>query len=110
MWRVFVTLTVLCLTGALVRSVARDPHNWIPHTVIGIVRAGVSLLLGWAAQVVWVRVRAPGLRWVGSAVLAYHALFGVVLLGERALSDMSSNDDVSIVLWPHVVRTMNSLE
>jgi hypothetical protein len=49
-------------------------------------------------------------RWVASAVLAYHALFGVVLLGERALSDTSSNDDGSIMLWPHVVRAIHSLE
>lgn len=109
-WRVFVTLTVLCLAGALVRSVARDPHNWFSYTVIGIGLAGVSLLLGWCARRVWERVSLPGVRWVASAVLAYHALFGVVLLGERALSDTSSNDDGSIVLWPHVVRAIHSLE
>ena len=48
--------------------------------------AGVSLLLGWCARRVWERVSLPGVRWVASAVLAYHALFGVVLLGERALA------------------------
>jgi hypothetical protein len=44
LWRVFVGLTVLCLAGALVGSIARDPHNWIAYTLIGAIFAGVSLL------------------------------------------------------------------
>jgi hypothetical protein len=110
LWRVFVGLTVLCLAGALVGSIARDPHNWIAYTLIGAIFAGVSLLLGWGARLAWERVRVPGVRWLACALLGYHALFGLVLLGERAILQSSCNDDWSIVLWPHVVRAINSLE
>jgi hypothetical protein len=34
----------------------------------------------------------------------------VVLMAERAWKLQSSNEDLAIVLWPHIVRAIHSLE
>jgi hypothetical protein len=106
----FAVLTVLISAWAVLRAAVDAPHNWMPYTLIGLVVGGVSVGLAWAATLTWERMSAGLLRGVLVLMLAYHALFGVVLMAERAWKLQSSNEDLAIVLWPHIVRAIHSLE
>lgn len=108
--RSFVILALVLYAGYLVRTISDDGRNWRPHLAIGAFLAGSSIGLAWLAKLAWTRIAAPAARLVATLGLAYHALFGVAMLVHRIRTEVTSNDDLVMRLWPHVVYFINSFE
>lgn len=109
-WRAFALVVAGLFAGYLARTIAAEPRNWLACTLIGGLFACSAFALAWLARLAWLRIRAPGTRWLVTSLLAWHALFGVVMLAQRIRTDVSSNDDLAPTLWPHIVRAINALE
>ena len=109
-WRVFVALVLLLFAGYLVRTITDEPYNGRPFLAIGAILSGASIVLAWLAQRAWTKIGITALRWALTLVLAWHALFGPVMLATRIVTDVTSNRQPVMVLWPHVVSAINSLE
>ncbi|MCA8979199.1 MAG: hypothetical protein KDC14_04170 [Planctomycetes bacterium] len=106
--RVFwIGLIVLALVAAGT-SVARGENSG--HLIWVAVLSGAGALLGALTfAVAGSRMRNP-LRGVLVAVLAYHALFGPIMLAYFALTPHSRNEDLPLRLYPHVIAFINSFE
>lgn len=108
--RAFLGLVGGLLIGYWVRTISADPHNAFPHAVIGALLASSSALLAWLAKLAWFKLHSLGPRVVLTLVLAYHAGFGVLMLGQRVVSSTTSNEDPVMVWYPHIVHWINSYE
>ncbi|MBL8857794.1 MAG: hypothetical protein JNL28_04720 [Planctomycetes bacterium] len=110
LWRTFVIAAALAFAGYLARTISDEPHQWWFSLASASILCGTALALAWFARLAWTRVPNVPLRCLLTFVLAWHALFGVVMLARRILSRTTSNDDLVHKLWPHVVHWINSLE
>ena len=109
-WWTFAVVTAIAFAGYLARTLLADQHHWWIYIASASILAGSSLALGWLARLTWTRIPNVALRCLLTFSLAWHALFGVVMLAQRILSRVTSNDDLAHELWPHVVHWINSLE
>ena len=104
-------VVVLCVYAAyLLRTITSEPHNGRQFLLIGAMLSALSIVLAWLARLAWTKVTVAIVRYALVIVLAYHALFGPMLMLRRVMTDVSSNGDLAIVLWPHVVHFINSFE
>jgi len=110
LFRSFVILTLVLYAGYLVRTTSDSSQGFQTHLLIGGLLAASSILFAWLAKLAWGMQTSLLVRVVLAAALGYHALFGVVMLVSRIRSESTSNDDLVMKLWPHVVHFINSLE
>jgi hypothetical protein len=108
--RAFLGLVGALFVGYCVRTISADPQNAFPHVVMGSLYAASSGVLAWLAKLAWTKIRSVGPRIVLTLALAYHAGFGVLMLGQRIASSTSSNEDQVMVWYPHIVKWINSFE
>jgi hypothetical protein len=108
--RSFTILVLVLYAAYLVRTISDDALGWRSHGLVGVILAGSLLVLASLAKLAWTRIRNPALRALFAAVVAYHALFGVAMLVDRIVDGVTSNDDLVIRVWPHVVHAIDSLE
>lgn len=107
---VFGALTAAVGTAFVVRAAFDARASLLPQLCVALLLAAVSLGLALAALLVH-RSPLPALaRHFVALVLAYHALFGPVLLVSRAVRPTSRNDDLVAQVWPHVIGAINALE
>ena len=104
-------LVVVVLAAAYVAAqTMRSSANVLPHVSVAGILAGAALALAWVAAAVHGSRLPRALRLALVVVLGYHALFGPALLLTRALREASSNDELVMRVWPHVVHAINALE
>lgn len=110
LFRSFVILTLVLYVGYLVRTTSDSSPNFQAHLLVGGILAALSILFAWLAKLAWGMQTSLLVRAVLVAALVYHALFGVVMLVTRIRDDATSNDDLVMKLWPHVVHFVDSFE
>ena len=109
LWLWFGLVVALALAYVVAQTV-RTSTSVRPHALVAAILAGPALVLGWLAWLV-ARTELPGVvRLVVAAALGYHALFGPSMLLTRTLREASSNDELVMRAWPHVVHWINSFE
>lgn len=109
-FRVYVGVVLLAGVGFVGRATYDSPHNWAAYAAVGAIFAAWSVGLMWCARWVWRREGYVTLRAIGAGVLGYHALFGVVMMLTHVATTATSNDDIALRLWPHVVHFIDSFE
>lgn len=106
----FLYYAALVVAGAAALFKALSGGDAGGHLVwIGILFAA-GLIGGWLTFAC-AKSRMRGVvKTVVVAVVAYHALFGPVMLAYFASVDAQRNDDLPLQLYPHVVAFVNSFE
>lgn|GEM_PF-2926280 len=110
LFRSFAILTLVLYAGYLVSTFSDSSQNFQPHPLVGGILAASSILLAWLAKLAWGFHTSRLVRVVLVLALVYQALFGVVMLVSRTRTEVTSNDDLVMLLWPHVVHVINSFE
>jgi len=108
--RIFTVIVLFLFAGYLARTIVHQPHNWRQFLILGGALAAASIALAWLAWFAWTKISVAPVRYLLAAVFAWHALFGPAMFVHRIVTHVTSNQDLAHLMWPHVIRWINSFE
>ena len=103
-WWSLILLTIACLLRGFL-----EPERDRTLLVVPIF-AGFGAVVGALTFLVANSPLPRALRGLFVLVLGYHACFGPIMLAYLLTTEVQRNDDLPLVLYPHIVELINSLE